>query len=77
MKNRYLILLAILVLCVPILIIALTKLHTIAKKTYDKFQIKDLIDDKHDTTDSQREIHRRAAQSEYWERKDIKSGIYA
>lgn len=77
MKNRYLILLAILALCVPILIIALTKVHTIVKKTYDKFQIKDLIDDKHDTTYSQREIHRRAAQSEYWERKDIKSGIYA
>tara|TARA_B100000900_G_scaffold413970_1_gene439281 strand:+ start:413 stop:646 length:234 start_codon:yes stop_codon:yes gene_type:complete len=77
MRNRALILAAILALSVPLVIFALIKLHKVAKKAYDNFRIEDLIDDAHDKTDAQRAIHRRAAESEYWERKDINAGIYA
>ena len=77
MRNRALILVAILALSVPLVIFALIKLHTVTKKAYDNFRIEDLIDDAHDTTDKQRAIHRKAAESEYWERKDINAGIYA
>jgi hypothetical protein len=77
MRNRTLILLAIVALSVPLVIFALVKLHKVTKKAYDNFRVEDLIDDKHDTTDEQRAIHRRAAESEYWERKDIRAGLYA
>ena len=77
MRNRSLILLSILALSIPLVIFALIKLHKVTKKAYDNFRIEDLIDDAHDTTDKQRAVHRRAAESEYWERKDINAGIYA
>ena len=77
MRNRALILLAIFALSVPLVIFALIKLHKVTKKAYDNFRIEDLTDDKHDTTDEQRAIHRSAAESEYWERHDINAGIYA
>lgn len=77
MRNRTLILIAIITLSVPLVILSLVKIHKVTKKAYDNFRIEDLIVDTHDTTDAQRAIHRRAAESEYWERKDINAGIYA
>lgn len=76
MRNRTLFLLAIIALSVPLVIFAIVKLHNVTK-TSNNSRIEELIDDAHDKTDAQRAIHRRAAESEYWERKDINAGIYA
>ena len=76
MRNRTLFFLAIIALSVPLVIFAIVKLHNVTK-TSNNSRIEELIDDAHDKTDAQRAIHRRAAESEYCERKDINAGIYA
>ena len=40
--------------------------------TYKKF-----VHDEKDTTDAQKEIHRKAGESEYWARRDMSRGLYA
>ena len=42
---------------------------------HDKYER--YIHDEKDKTQEQRDIHRRAGKSEYWERQDMKRGFYA
>lgn len=65
--------LCIVILCATLVVILIS---IIRKRNHFSYSIDDLTHDKHDTTDEQRKIHRRAAESEYWERKNIDSGIY-
>ena len=73
---KIMIALCITILFATLLVILISRIQQ-GKKNPFTYSIDDLTHDKHDTTDEQRKIHRRAAESEYWERKNIDAGIYA
>ena len=55
-----------------------TRLRNWMKQTKtDKGTYKKFVHDEKDTTDAQREIHRKAGESEYWARRDMSRGLYA
>ena len=75
-RLKIMIALCIVILFATLFVILISRIQQ-GKKTPFTYSIDDLTHDKHDTTDEQRKIHRRAAESEYWERKNIDAGIYA
>ena len=75
-RLKIMIALCIVILFATLLVILISRIQQ-GKKNPLTYSIDDLTHDKHDTTDEQRKIHRRAAESEYWERKNIDAGIYA
>lgn len=73
---KFVIALCVFILFATLFIIVINRIQHEKLKT-PAYTIDDLVDGRHDTTDEQRKIHRRAAEAEYWQRKDMDEDIYA
>jgi hypothetical protein len=75
--SKYILASIVIFACTLLIIIGIVYLHRTVTEKVSVLSIDQLVQDKGDTTEQQREIHRRAAESEFWERSDLNLGLYA
>ena len=75
---RTLVVLGICICCIFIVILfGILVRHLMKQTKTDVGKYKKFVHDEKDTTDEEKEIHRRAGESEYWARRDMDRGLYA